>query len=176
MSAIARWEYKFVDKPSTTAEFEKLLIDHGVQGWEFASIAEFDSPNPGGPRVLGTPRVVFKRSTRSGGTISGDGRGGAGGGIPASGSAPAPMSFSPNGLPLVASPAKPELRKLQIQYGDAETIAGHITQLLHQSSTIRLAVDRQSNGLILYGTAADFELVEKLVKLVDVKPAMPPKP
>ena len=179
----APWEYKYEDKPTTRDEFIKLVDLYGVHGWEFACVVEGlakDVAKPGSP---GTPKiwplVVFKRATPTGGTTSGGGRGGSGGAVLGTGSPSIPkgsIPAMPMGPPPLATPAKPELRKLQFQYAAAETVGGHITQLLQKNGNFHFVVDRQSNGMILYATAADFELIEKFVKLVDVKPTTPPKP
>jgi RNA polymerase sigma factor (sigma-70 family) len=64
------WEYKFVDASPNRKEFEKVVAQHGREGWEFCSSERFVSENKA--EVV----LVFKRSK------GGVGSGGVGGGMP----------------------------------------------------------------------------------------------
>jgi RNA polymerase sigma factor (sigma-70 family) len=92
--ARAEWEHALVDKPTSSAEFKKILDGRGREGWEFAGVVEF-------PGEVHHAQLVFKRS-----------RGGMHGGFGGGGAMMGAMGMGSSGGPMMGAPGGPMMRPM----------------------------------------------------------------
>jgi RNA polymerase sigma factor (sigma-70 family) len=188
------WEYKFVDASNDRKEFEKVITQHGKDGWEFCGSERFSSAAAGGPGMgaMGPAQLVlvFKRPKGSvgfGGMGAGPlpgmpgGIGGAGGGawMGGAGGAGGGGKMGPGGTGGAGMWGNwggkdgVEVRSFTLKYADAAQ-AGESLKKVVPAGLTAVVPDPRSNRLLVVADAAAMKGVARFIEQVDTKDAIEP--
>ena len=152
------WEHKFVDVKSDRKEFEKVIIQHGKDGWEFCTAQQFAFASPmGGPSDL---TLVFKRRKGDAGATGGMGT---------------PMGPTPPGTGRgPGTGGDSTLQSFRLKNLKAADAAERLQKIL-AGWDVKVTADTASNSVLVSGDPATvkqlLDVVEKMIADADAKPA-----
>jgi hypothetical protein len=166
------WEYKFVDIMIDRREFEKVITQHGKDGWELCSSERFTGQNK--TEIA----LVFKK--RKGGDVSFGGGGGGtfGPGGPGGGFGGRMGGGSGQGTP--GGRDENVFQVFQLKHASAAEVVAAVNKAIGEKGQ-RLVAETTSNAVVLVGaSAAVLKDITKLIEDLDAKATKPgsggPKP
>jgi hypothetical protein len=178
--APAQWEYKFVDIKSDRKEFEKAIVQHGKDGWEYAGSERFGGPawNTGAGATPADLTLVFKKRVGGpvfggmGGPPAGVGGGGLGG---RAGGGAIEIEVGGNN-PLGAGvwgqwggKDGVEVRSFNLKNATAADVAAVLTKTLPRALKA-VVPEPASNRLLVVADSAAVKDVVKLIEELEAKP------
>jgi RNA polymerase sigma factor (sigma-70 family) len=161
--APANWDYKFVDVKSDRKEFEKVITQHGKEGWEFCSSERFGQ----GELVL-----VFKKSKGVVG-FGGGGFGGAGGG--------GGMGMGGPGVPLgpgggFGGGGQNQFEVFQLKHASAADVVTAL-QKAFPKVNLKAVAEKMSNSVVIVSAdPASMKDIAKFITELDAKDRPKPGP
>lgn len=162
--APATWEYKFVDLRPDRKDYEKVITQHGKEGWEFVGSERF-----GGNELT----LVFKK--RKGGEL--------GFGAGASAPVPTPGMPPPGNFPGIGGlrefgPGKSfrvggdtEAIAVKLKHASAVNVADAVQKLVAKDAMV--VAEANTNTVLIVASPAAVKEIEKLIEEIEAKAAKP---
>jgi RNA polymerase sigma factor (sigma-70 family) len=168
-SGSTQWEYKFVDIKNDRKEFEKVITQHGKDGWEFSGSERFGPDRLGGQDLV----LVFKKPKGGafpfggGMGLPGGGRGGPGegfggfdfGALPGFGGA----RFGPFGGSEV------EAVTLKLRNAAAADVATAVEKAFPKAKMLKVVGEPVSNSIIIVADPTTMKDVRKVIEELEGK-------